>query len=319
MAKINVYQRELYHHGILGQKWGRRQGPPYPLDASDHSSEEKKEGWRKSLGSGRNESLYERGHKRAQKDKSDFSRYKKYGTKEEEKLRKKQSKLDQKKQQVSEYEKAFDKASELSDRSDEKFREAKEQYKSLAKTPFGRIKEVHKAQIGKGSDAAKLYIKTWDEAERLGNEAADAWKESDEKYAKIGKTYASRVINTANGQNKIEVPKPKKLNKEWFDKHTGTMVIDKKTGDHISVDKETLRKKGKNEAIRQARDPEFIRKYRKEEAKLFDKTFDYYLKATNGNKEEAYKQAVINWSENTGLTKKSTEEFIKKYSSISIP
>lgn len=41
---------ELCHHGILGQKWGHRNGPPYPLDASDHSSAEKKAGWRKSLG-----------------------------------------------------------------------------------------------------------------------------------------------------------------------------------------------------------------------------------------------------------------------------
>ena len=25
---------ELYHHGVKGQKWGVRNGPPYPLDAS---------------------------------------------------------------------------------------------------------------------------------------------------------------------------------------------------------------------------------------------------------------------------------------------
>ncbi|MCD8119744.1 MAG: hypothetical protein LUE29_09765 [Lachnospiraceae bacterium] len=45
-----VYQgNELYHHGILGQKWGQKNGPPYPLDSSDHSSSEKKAGWKKSL------------------------------------------------------------------------------------------------------------------------------------------------------------------------------------------------------------------------------------------------------------------------------
>ena len=39
----------LMHHGILGQKWGKKNGPPYPLDANDHSSSEKKAGWRDSL------------------------------------------------------------------------------------------------------------------------------------------------------------------------------------------------------------------------------------------------------------------------------
>lgn len=35
---------ELYHHGIKGQKWGDKNGPPYPLSASSHSLSEKKEG-----------------------------------------------------------------------------------------------------------------------------------------------------------------------------------------------------------------------------------------------------------------------------------
>lgn len=32
----------LCHHGIMGQKWGKRNGPPYPLKGSDYSVTEKK-------------------------------------------------------------------------------------------------------------------------------------------------------------------------------------------------------------------------------------------------------------------------------------
>ena len=42
-------ESNLYHHGILGQRWGKKNGPPYPISASNHSASEKKAGWTKSL------------------------------------------------------------------------------------------------------------------------------------------------------------------------------------------------------------------------------------------------------------------------------
>lgn len=35
-------KKELYHHGILGQKWGTRNGPPYPLGGGDYTQLEVK-------------------------------------------------------------------------------------------------------------------------------------------------------------------------------------------------------------------------------------------------------------------------------------
>lgn len=40
---------DIYHHGVLGQKWGDKNGPPYPLTPFNHSKREKKRGWKKSL------------------------------------------------------------------------------------------------------------------------------------------------------------------------------------------------------------------------------------------------------------------------------
>lgn len=37
----NCYNSYLAHHGIKGMHWGKRNGPPYPLDYSSHTSEQK--------------------------------------------------------------------------------------------------------------------------------------------------------------------------------------------------------------------------------------------------------------------------------------
>jgi hypothetical protein len=55
----------LMHHGILGMKWGHKNGPPYPLDAKDHSSSEKKAGWMKSLADKHKANVKKRKQKKA--------------------------------------------------------------------------------------------------------------------------------------------------------------------------------------------------------------------------------------------------------------
>lgn len=38
---MGYYSNYLAHHGILGQRWRKRNGPPYPLGKGDHSASEK--------------------------------------------------------------------------------------------------------------------------------------------------------------------------------------------------------------------------------------------------------------------------------------
>lgn len=47
--KRYVPKTYLAHHGILGQKWGQRNGPPYPLSDSAHSSAEKRSNYKQSI------------------------------------------------------------------------------------------------------------------------------------------------------------------------------------------------------------------------------------------------------------------------------
>lgn len=56
---MEAWRDELYHHGILKQKWGVRNGPPYPLSGGDYSKAEKNAIYRKRLSGN---SIYNKKH-----------------------------------------------------------------------------------------------------------------------------------------------------------------------------------------------------------------------------------------------------------------
>lgn len=52
IGSVQCFPSDIRHHGILGMRWGKRNGPPYPLSPGAHSKSEQKAGWRKSLDGG---------------------------------------------------------------------------------------------------------------------------------------------------------------------------------------------------------------------------------------------------------------------------
>lgn len=159
----------LAHHGILGMKWGVRR-----FQNEDGS-------------------LTNAGRKRYSDGPVD--------AKAEAKALAKREKMENKMKAAREYSKTYNEASSLEDKSDKLYAEAKEKYKSLGKTPLSRIKEVIKAQKGKGSDAANEYLKKMEESEDLADKAYDKWTEAKKQYKSLGKTYIERVLTVAKSDN----------------------------------------------------------------------------------------------------------------------
>ena len=60
MPHRQIYESYLAHHGILGQKHGVRNGPPYPLHGGDYSKEEVRKIYRERIGN--KDSIYNKKH-----------------------------------------------------------------------------------------------------------------------------------------------------------------------------------------------------------------------------------------------------------------
>ena len=76
---MNYDTNELYHHGVAGMKWGKRNGPPYPLNAEGKASLAKQKKASNRVSSGDTEGKAEpRSQKLDSKSKEDYKMHKEY-------------------------------------------------------------------------------------------------------------------------------------------------------------------------------------------------------------------------------------------------
>ena len=152
---MQVYQDELYHHGIKGMKWGVRRY-------------QNKDGTLTSEGKRRHN--YDETSDRATKKKA-----------REAEMRK----------SIKDYRTKYDRASSQSDHADELWKDVKSQYTALGKNRVERAM----ASMKNKTAAAKAYNKAFEKASSASDSADAAWQETYEAYKKTGRNRVSRIIN----------------------------------------------------------------------------------------------------------------------------
>lgn len=162
----------LTHHGILGMKWGRRNGPPYPLGASDHSASEKKAGWRKSLGDG---------------DTSAIASKRRYIDKQSKKA-------------IKRYKKDIKKADRAASRYEKKF----EKYHTPDSKRSAKIEERYKDALGNAFYTQELRLKELDRIRGLTEKDIKEEKRSTSALKKVPikrKTIENRISKKRVGDS----------------------------------------------------------------------------------------------------------------------
>ena len=206
------YSNELKHHGILGMKWGKRNGPPYPLDYNDHSAEQKKLNPKSALNNYSSNNLkkgqttgdYKKALKEAKKESrkaynETYDAARKIPTFAITKRGK-----EKKAQREEDYSKKFDKMTKAFENEEK----AKKAYKESKK----KDKQNRKDELNK---ALKEYNKKVDKAGVSSEKADNYWFDVVEKNREaLGKTELGRTLNAARGKSK-EAKEYLKSYNEW--------------------------------------------------------------------------------------------------------
>lgn len=177
----------LKHHGILGMKWGRRNGPPYPLGASDHSASEKKAGWQKSLSDGESASA----RKKARYVRKESKKVDKYYKKDIKRADKETARAEKK------YSKAAEKGSSRAEKLAELYRD-----KAVDSEALKRVKEKELEQLRNMSlkDIQDEKQKTKEQGKFLKDRISD----SDELYQQSRKRRENRQeLQKTKSENRV--------------------------------------------------------------------------------------------------------------------
>lgn len=231
----NDWRDYLAHHGILGQKWGTRNGPPYPLDGSDHSASEKKAGWRKSLGDGSDSSIRKK------------NRYVKKESKRIEKSYKKDIKRADRAERRSakKYNKSVEKGSRSSERLKEKYNDARIDSEALKRTKSLELERVRNMTLKDIKDEKKLAKDTKKQLKgRLSdsNEFYQTIRKKRENKKELQETKSNkRVTQGERNQIKEQVRKEIKEPAKTYDPSSEFKASEKEVKKYVSDLNKTLK------------------------------------------------------------------------------
>ena len=238
----------LAHHGILGMKWGHKNGPPYPLGASDHSTSEKKAGYRKSLGGGRNEELYDRKEKKITK---------KYDKKLAKSQKKDQNTLDQREAHRQRKVARFDKKITKVKRDIASYEPIKNGLKDKKGRDILTKKDVESSIAGlkKVQKDLETQKKTWTDDFDLGTKYI---KKGQERYNNVIKNYKDAKLAALENKAYRDVPEYKdtvkayvkqKATDIWLAGYGGSQLTKLDYAFDVAVNEEYKKEQRKNSSV----------------------------------------------------------------------